>query len=136
MKLYFGNDVAEVELITKVTSKVRVNFMRELSNLKQDPKTEKIIEVAKESGLTINGLSENTTLGSMLEFNDLQKQALDTEVIEYNDKIYCNLCKLIINKSKLTDLQIKELDKEEFWDEQDMNEIIKGVVSFRSGFAV
>lgn len=135
MKLYFGNDEVEVGF-TRITSKLRCEFMKQLSELKQDSKMEKIIEVAKQSGLTLNGATGDVSLGTMLEFNDLQKQALDTEVIEHNDKIYCKLVNMIIDKRPLNDLQKKELEKEEFWQEQDMTEIIKGVVSFRSGFAV
>ena len=57
MRLYFGTDEVEVDLIKKITSKVRVNFMKELSNLKNDPKTGKIIEL-------VNLIRSSTAIGN------------------------------------------------------------------------
>lgn len=135
VNLYFPEEKS-VNIQTKITTRLKVEFMEQFKELKEDPQQQQQIEIYKASGINSNGEASAMNIGDMLELARMQRKPLDPELILHNDKVYCKLLKTIIDKKSLTELEVKALDTDEFWDEQDMTEVTKAVTFFRSKIAI
>jgi len=134
VKLYFPEEKT-VKIQTKITTRLKVDFMNEFANLQEDPEQLKQIEIYRKANISTEE-NTNMNLADLLELTRVQRRPISPELIEANDKVYCNLLNIILDKKGLTELEIKELDKTEFWSEQDMEEVMKAVMFFRSKITV
>lgn len=140
MKFYYqdGNTEKdfEVPIHGRVTSKLKEDFITKLGELEQDKLyTEQIEALAGYTGTE----TDPSSLVSLLKFNQLQKVAPDINTIKHNDDVYIDLIKIITDTRKLEEqykTYLETANNSEFWQSQDMNDIIKQVVSFRGGLAV
>ena len=125
MKLTINDKEVEAKITQKITPKLKIEFLKKLGELKENPLQKKIIEAAK--GAVMDGDNVRPmNVGNTLEFAELQKQAPPIDIIQHNDKVYIELFKLIVTN------KVPEFESEEFWENQDINGIIEAVQSFRA----
>jgi len=135
VKLYFPEEVS-CNLSKRITTRIKIDFMKEFKELKEDPEQSKQIDLYKKTAISTDGENPKMNIGDLLELTKIQRTAISPELIEHNDNIYCKLLYIILDKTGLTELQNKALETDEFWDEQDMEEVQKAIMFFRGKIAV
>jgi hypothetical protein len=140
MKFYYLENEIEKEFEApihgRVTSKLKEDFITKLGELEQDKLySEQIEALAGHTGKD----TDPSSLVSLLKFNQLQRVAPDINTVIHNDSVYIDLVKIIVDTRKLEktykDL-LETANNSEFWNLQDMNNIIDTVVSFRGGLKI
>ena len=133
MKLYFDDLEIEVPVKTKITPKLKVRFNELVAGLNDFySDTEGLINSVE---FDEKGEPVIKSASALLEFYKSQGKAKDVTAVAKNDSLYIQLAKEILNSKTLDEEQIKLIESEpesDFWQNQDMNEIIKGVQFFRS----
>jgi hypothetical protein len=144
MKLYYidkEKNEKTFDVMSKViiTPRLKLAFIDKFRELKEDSLILKNIELAKKLQMKIEGENQvkydTVNIGDMLEYSQLQKQVPESDVIQNNDKIYIELLKIIIDEKSLNPefrVFIQQDVDSDFWQSQDINEVISEVSSFRN----
>jgi hypothetical protein len=148
MKLYFGETIKEVFLKKIVTPKLRGEIAEIIVKFQENDNTKLITRTLE----IIKKIDENvTTENVMTKFRDavnegklnneeiaeiikLSKEVtnINPEIIKGNDIIKFGILKLIIDTKTLSDDEKNEIENNEFWLNQDLDEIDGAISFFRS----
>lgn len=140
MKLEWQGKTIEIATVSKITPKIRVEFveiMRELKTDEVDEQKRKILESFVPTSDPEKVQIVN--LKPLFEFALLQKKFASPETIYHNDLVFIRAFKKIIDFSKVPEdwKELIQLDEEsEFWQSQDIVEITKEIESFRAKIGI
>lgn len=151
MILYNNENEFEVKIHTRITPKLKVEFVKKLQEYKVDPnaglKSEALEELVSTNSNIMKYLPDikeneswekvlpNMNFAAMIKYNNLSALNPDPEVLEHNTLVLIDLFKIIINRKDLKEEEIKLIDtlsSGEFWQNQTIGEIEAEVNSFRS----
>lgn len=132
MNLILNEKEFEIQIKKVVSSKTKVDFIKAIENLKNDPIIDESIEILAKQDYDVKDEAGKVNLGDMLKFSKLQKR-FSADIQEHNDKVFIDCFKAIIDVKQLTTEQkeaISTANNSEFWQDQDIIGITREVNSF------
>jgi hypothetical protein len=133
MFLEYQNQKKEVHLVSKITPKLKVEFVKKYSELQFDEVDEAKLKALQNFDPTDENGIKN--IKPLVEFSILQKRIGNPETIAHNDKVIVELFKMIVDRSGWDNQWNEWFNQDfedDFWQNQDIVLITEQVQLFRS----